>query len=184
MPAGTNSKRRSSRADLEIGMIDDDGMFRWDEEGAAAAKHPRTHAPASAEGEKGPGRILWSRWDVLPGGGKFRFVVVLVLALFVLVTDFMTPHAPPRTNLCHRRRLLFVGYTNGLVVWDCTEQEGVHELLNLSTAGGQQQDWGVVRYAAVLPSPRRGEEETLGDRRPLIGIVYVFCCSALHSQKC
>lgn len=85
------------------------------------------------------------------------------------------------------RRLLFVGYTSGLQIWDCTNLESVHEVLNLSgsisstsskprstSQPGFGQGWGRVRYAAVLPTPSSRDEDEFVDRRPLIGVVYVY----------
>ena len=69
------------------------------------------------------------------------------------------------------RRLLFIGYENGLQIWDTTHVGEVQEVLNRRLSGA-------VIGCDVLPAPRPsyGSEEvdTYTDRRPLIGIVYVY----------
>lgn len=67
------------------------------------------------------------------------------------------------------RRLLFVGYENGLQIWDTTHLGEVQEVLNRRLSGA-------VVGCDVLPSPppRLGSGSVVDayvDRRPLIGIV-------------
>lgn len=66
------------------------------------------------------------------------------------------------------RRLLFLGYSTGLQVWDCTKLGSVVEIFNLAGAG-----WGRVTFAGILPSPTpttlRGDPFV--EQRPLIGLV-------------
>ncbi|EIM81795.1 uncharacterized protein STEHIDRAFT_161154 [Stereum hirsutum FP-91666 SS1] len=75
------------------------------------------------------------------------------------------------------RRLLFVGCTTSLHIWDCTNLEHVYEVLNLSESNSSQSrtSWGRVRFAVVLPTPagRTGSEveDAFVEKRPLIGVV-------------
>lgn len=69
------------------------------------------------------------------------------------------------------RRLLFIGYENGLQIWDATHLGEVQEILNRKIAGA-------VVACHVLPSPQispKGEQDQFADQRPLIGIAYVLC---------
>lgn len=63
------------------------------------------------------------------------------------------------------RRLLLLGYSTGLQIWDCTNLGSVSEVLNLSGL-----DWGRVNYAGVLPRPSSLKDDAFAAERPLIGI--------------
>lgn len=67
------------------------------------------------------------------------------------------------------RRLLFVGYENGLQIWDTTHLGEVREVLNRRISGA-------VVGCSVLPAPRtrigRGSiNDDFSPMRPLVGIV-------------
>lgn len=84
----------------------------------------------------------------------------VVFASFAFVS--LSTTSPPR-------RLLFVGYENGLQIWDTTHLGEVQEVLNRRLSGA-------VVGCDVLPSPppRLGSGSVVDayvDRRPLIGIV-------------
>lgn len=82
--------------------------------------------------------ILWSKWDQL------------------------------RVDFIHSRRLLFLGYSSGLQIWDCTNLGSVSEVLNMSDS-----DLGRIEFAGVLAaSPSFGTDSFIS-QRPLIGIMYV-----------
>ncbi|OCB89007.1 hypothetical protein A7U60_g3814 [Sanghuangporus baumii] len=75
---------------------------------------------------------------------------------------FPSPSSPAR-------RLLFVGYENGLQIWDTTHLGEVREVLNRRLSGA-------VVGCSVLPTPRssshRGSvEDRFAQLRPLLGIV-------------
>ncbi|KAG8218093.1 hypothetical protein J3R82DRAFT_3608 [Butyriboletus roseoflavus] len=79
--------------------------------------------------------VLWSRWDSIP-----------------------QPNSKPR-------RVLFLGYSYGFQVWDCTNLASVSELLNLSGP-----TWGRVTFAGVLPPPLADDGQLIS-LRPLIGVI-------------
>ncbi|KAH7923186.1 hypothetical protein BV22DRAFT_1015894 [Leucogyrophana mollusca] len=64
------------------------------------------------------------------------------------------------------QRLLFLGYSSGFQLWNCTNLGSVSEVLNLSGPS-----WGLVTFAGVLASPRVSDKDQIGDQRPLIGVV-------------
>lgn len=74
---------------------------------------------------------------------------------------------------CHKRaradhsarRVLFLGYSSGLQMWDCTNLASVSEVLNLSAPS-----WGHVTFAGVLPPPVVDDGQ-LNSLWPLIGIM-------------
>jgi hypothetical protein len=63
------------------------------------------------------------------------------------------------------RRLLFLGYSMGLHIWDCTNLGTVSEILNLP-----KPPWGRVAFAGVLHAPPRSEVDPFVAQRPLIGV--------------
>ncbi|KAI9464881.1 hypothetical protein HD554DRAFT_2026168 [Boletus coccyginus] len=79
--------------------------------------------------------VLWSRWDSLP--------------------------QPKSTT----RRVLFLGYSSGFQMWDCTNLASVSEVLNLSAPS-----WGHVTFAGALPPPV-ADDVQFSSLRPLIGII-------------
>ncbi|KAH0839378.1 hypothetical protein J3R83DRAFT_75 [Lanmaoa asiatica] len=79
--------------------------------------------------------VLWSRWDSLP-----------------------QPSSKPR-------RVLFLGYSSGFQMWDCTNLASVSEVLNLSDPS-----WGHVTFVGVLPPPL-ADDGQLTSLRPLIGVI-------------
>lgn len=80
------------------------------------------------------------------------------------------------SNYAPRRRLLFLAYSSGLQIWDCSILASVSELLNLTGTmtipdfSGAGVEIGRVTYAAVLPSPRVGPQNGASGR-PFIGLV-------------
>jgi len=62
------------------------------------------------------------------------------------------------------KRLLFLGYSTGLQIWDCTNLGSVVEILNPSRS-----DWGQVTFAGVLPPPP-STLDLFTFKRSLIGI--------------
>jgi hypothetical protein len=64
------------------------------------------------------------------------------------------------------RRLLFLSYSMGLHIWDCTSLGAVEEMLNLSGS-----DWGRVTFAGVLSAPSPSKVNPFASQRPLIGVV-------------
>ncbi|KAF9237016.1 hypothetical protein BU15DRAFT_88909 [Melanogaster broomeanus] len=80
--------------------------------------------------------ILWSRWDSLA-----------------------QLNSKPR-------RVLFLGYSSGIQMWDCTNLASVSEVLNLSGPS-----WGRVTFAGVLPPPSPADDGQLINLRPLIGLI-------------
>jgi hypothetical protein len=69
------------------------------------------------------------------------------------------------------KRLLFLGYTRGLQIWDCTNLEAVVEVLNLSAAA---LNWGRVLFAGVLTAPSLSYShkfDLFAGQRPLIGVM-------------
>lgn len=65
------------------------------------------------------------------------------------------------------RRLLVLGYSSGLQIWDCTNLDSIAEILNVTSP-----EWGRVLQAEVLPNPPAGGDEFLNSR-PLLGMMYV-----------
>lgn len=69
------------------------------------------------------------------------------------------------------RRLLFIGYENGLQIWDTTNLGEVQEILNRRISGA-------VIHCGILPTPRihpsNPSFDAFSGKRPLVGIVYVF----------
>ncbi|KAG0698946.1 hypothetical protein DFH29DRAFT_1016474 [Suillus ampliporus] len=80
--------------------------------------------------------IMWSRWDTLI-----------------------------ENNVSSSRRILFLGYTAGLQIWDCTILGSVSEILNLT-----DYPFGSVTFASVLATPHSRQRDS-DSYRPLIGIV-------------
>jgi hypothetical protein len=115
----------------------DDVFGSDDEEGVVGAPVHRIRASSTTSypGVADGDPILWSRWDELRGDDG----VV--------------------------RRLLFLGYSMGLQIWDCTSLGSVSEILNLSDS-----DWGRVTFAGVLPAPSLSKVDPFASQRPLIGV--------------
>lgn len=80
--------------------------------------------------------IMWSRWDTLVENGS----------------------GP--------RRILLLGYTTGLQIWDCTILGSVAEILNLT-----DYPFGSISFAGVLATPHSSRERDCDSSRPLIGVV-------------
>lgn len=80
--------------------------------------------------------IIWSRWDTLI------------------------------ENDSRPRRILLLGYTTGLQIWDCTILGSVSEILNLT-----DHPFGSVTFAGVLATPHSSRERDYDSSRPLIGVV-------------
>ncbi|KZT13315.1 uncharacterized protein LAESUDRAFT_719678 [Laetiporus sulphureus 93-53] len=64
------------------------------------------------------------------------------------------------------RRVLMLGYHNGLQVWDCSDLGSVTEILNLSG-----DSWGSVELMKVLPSVMNSTEDKFRRSRPLMGVL-------------
>jgi hypothetical protein len=63
------------------------------------------------------------------------------------------------------RQVLMVGYEHGVQVWDATNLDRVHEVLNLRMAGA-------VISGGPLPSPAtNGKTDAFAEKRPLLGMV-------------
>lgn len=80
--------------------------------------------------------IMWSRWDTLIENGS------------------------------RPRRILLLGYTSGLQIWDCTVLGSVSEILNLT-----DYPFGSVTFAGVLVAPHSSRESDYDASRPLIGVI-------------
>lgn len=65
------------------------------------------------------------------------------------------------------RRLLVLGYSSGLQIWDCTNLDSIAEILNVTSP-----EWGRVLQAEVLPNPPAAGDEFLNSR-PLLGMMCV-----------
>lgn len=65
------------------------------------------------------------------------------------------------------RRLLVLGYSSGLQIWDCTNLDSIAEILNVTSP-----EWGRVLQAEVLPNPPAAGDEFL-NARPLLGMMCV-----------
>ncbi|KAF8838160.1 hypothetical protein BDN67DRAFT_991441 [Paxillus ammoniavirescens] len=80
--------------------------------------------------------ILWSRWDTLT-----------------------QRNSKPR-------RVLFLGYSSGFQMWDCTNLASISEILNLSGPSLEH-----ATFAGVLPPPPVADDDQLISLRPLIGTI-------------
>jgi hypothetical protein len=65
------------------------------------------------------------------------------------------------------RRLLVLGYSSGLQIWDCTNLDSIAEILNVTSP-----EWGRVLQAEILPNPSPGGDELLNSL-PLLGMMCV-----------
>lgn len=65
-------------------------------------------------------------------------------------------------------RILLLGYTSGLQIWDCTVLGSVSEILNLT-----DYPFGSVTFAGVLLAPHSSRESDYDASRPLIGVMCV-----------
>ncbi len=79
------------------------------------------------------------------------------------------------------RRLLVLGYSSGLQIWDCTNLDSIAEMLNVTSP-----DWGRVLHAEVLPNPPAAGDEFLNSR-PLLGMMcgsrFPFASLVLISRR-
>lgn len=64
------------------------------------------------------------------------------------------------------RRILFLGYTTGLQIWDCTILGSVSEILNLT-----DYSFGSITFAAILATPNTSRHRDSDSDEPLIGVV-------------
>ena len=136
---GINTNDWRARNAGQFGM---DDVFGSDEEEAVdvtPARGQRAYSNTSYPGVADGDPILWSRWDQLRDDCKLE------------------------------RRLLFLGYSIGLQIWDCTNLGSVSEILNLSSP-----EWGHITFAGVLPAPPPSEVDPFVSQRPLIGTMYVL----------
>ena len=113
-----------------------DDVFGSDEEEVVVDPARGALSNTSYPGVADGDPVLWSRWDQLLDKNKLA------------------------------RRLLFLGYSMGLQIWDCTNLGAVSEILNLSKS-----DWGPVDFAGVLHPPPPSEVDPFVSQRPLIGMV-------------
>lgn len=74
------------------------------------------------------------------------------------------------TDVTSFRRILLLGYTKGLQIWDCTILGSVSEILNLT-----DYPFGSVTFVGVLATPHSSGEREYDSSRPLIGVVCVSC---------
>ena len=127
---------------VNTGLVGLDEVFGSDEEDENIAGPPemsrRTLSATSYPGVGDGDMILWSRWDEL------------------------------REDFTHSRRLLFLGYSSGLQIWDCTNLGSVSEILNISGS-----HIGRLVFAGVLPVSRSLNADSFMSQRPLIGAMYV-----------
>jgi hypothetical protein len=134
----TNDWRSRNATQFGMGGLDD--VFGSDEEEEGEELVPpfgrRVSSNTEYPGVADGDPILWSRWDELRGDS----------------TQFA-------------RRFLFLGYSMGLQIWDCTSLGSVSEILNLSGS-----DWGRVMFAGILPSPSPSTADPFASQRPLIGV--------------
>ena len=65
----------------------------------------------------------------------------------------------------HCSRVLFLGYSSGFQMWDCTNLASVSEVLNHTAPS-----WGHVTFAGVL-APPVADDGPLSSLRPLIGVM-------------
>lgn len=79
----------------------------------------------------------------------------------------MTGYERARAHLSLHRRVLFLGYSSGFQMWDCTNLASISEVLNLSGPS-----WGQATFAGVLPPPL-ADDGQLMNLRPLIGVMCV-----------
>ena len=126
---------------------------RWP--GRGDSRLPSASQVYSSQGFEQGDDILWAHWDVLSQGVNPDQQRWVHRAYFSLSTSRLSFH----------RRFLFLGYSSGLQIWDCTNLASVSEILNLPG-----QDWGYVSRACVLPRPTFGDD-SLGAVRPVIGLV-------------
>ncbi|KAG2742106.1 hypothetical protein P692DRAFT_201871117 [Suillus brevipes Sb2] len=64
------------------------------------------------------------------------------------------------------RRILLLGYTTGLQIWDCTVLGSVSKILNLT-----DYPFGSVTFAGVLVAPHSSRDRDYDGSRPLIGVI-------------
>jgi hypothetical protein len=129
------------------------------------AHEMRASSNTSHRGASDEDNILWSRWDKLRGvdGAVYNM-----------------------------RRLLFLGYSTGLQIWDCTNLASVTEILSLSGS-----DWERVKFAGVLPAPSFSKFDPFASQRPLItwgkqffsliditGLTLSHAACALETNRC
>jgi hypothetical protein len=69
------------------------------------------------------------------------------------------------------RRILVLGYTAGMQIWDCTELSSVKEIVNVAM------DLGKVVEAHVLPDPSNRRKDAFATYRPLLGLMFVHSSS-------
>lgn len=118
------------------------------------------HASKSSESDEDampPSTISEHTRYPTTSGGKDK----VVFASFATLA-YPSPSSPPR-------RLLFVGYENGLQIWDTTHLSEVRELLNRRMPGA-------VAACSILPTPRLplrqdSVRDVYAPLRPLLGIV-------------
>ena len=120
----------------QFGMGGLDDVFGSDEEDVVIDNARGALSNTSYPGVTDGDPIHWSRWDQLLDESKLA------------------------------RRLLFLGYSMGLQIWDCTNLGAVSEILNLSKS-----DWGRVAFAGVLHPPPPSQVDPFVSQRPLIGVV-------------
>lgn len=87
--------------------------------------------------------------------------------VFASFSTLLSAAPSPSSSLV--RRLLFIGYENGLQIWDTTQLGEVQEILNRRLSGA-------VVGCSVLPPPRPAMNithvsDSYADRRPLVGIL-------------
>jgi hypothetical protein len=119
-----------------------DDVFGSDEEDggvlAPAAAKNRTSSHTSYPGVADGDLMLWSKWDESRDHGDSSLA----------------------------RRLLFLGYSMGLQIWDCSSLGSVSEILNLSGS-----DWGRIVFAGVLHAPSLSKVDPFMSQRLLMGMV-------------
>lgn len=65
------------------------------------------------------------------------------------------------------QRLLLLGYRKGFQVWDCTNLGTISEVVNVTSS----EEWGTVKHAALLPTPRQELKAEKATMRPYLGVV-------------
>lgn len=76
------------------------------------------------------------------------------------------------------RRVLILGYTAGMQIWDCTDLSSVKEIVNVAM------DLGKVSEVHVLPDPSNRRKDAFAAHRPLLGLMFVhFNPSQMHHLK-
>ncbi|KXN80712.1 hypothetical protein AN958_08245 [Leucoagaricus sp. SymC.cos] len=84
-------------------------------------------------------------------------------------------------DIVSHRRVLIIGYTTGVQIWDCNDLGSVTEILNLTLESeewvvdviGRAMSFNTFIRAAVLPSPSSLDDvrgDLLASHRPLLGI--------------